>query len=323
MSAPPNYIEYICDPANEQPGFYPRKHTVLHKLNEEANAQYWPANEVHLDKDRNDFKGLTPDEQHVIMYVQMFFSQSDGLVQKNLGENFLNKIKIREALDFLITQNHAEMVHNQTYGNIIDHLFTDSPDLKEKILHAIQNFPEIKQISKWYEKWCDSGNFAEQLFAQVPSEGVLFQACFAILNWIRQYKGNILQGLTKANKLISIDETLHATFFAELYRMLRYRLTNERAHEIMEEAVEYATDFMNNAVKSPIIGLNANDMNTYIKFVADEWLIKTGHPKKWFVSNPFGWMVLAACETKGNMHEVVITAYNDKPDDSKGLAEEF
>jgi ribonucleotide reductase beta subunit family protein with ferritin-like domain len=317
-------IPYLCDPANEQPGFYPRRHKNLDSLVEAAEAQYWPASEVILDRDRADFKKLTPDEQHVIMFVQMFFSQSDGLVQKCLGENFLNTIKVREALDFLIIQNHSELVHNKTYGNIIEHLFADNPVLKEKIQNAIENFPEIKQISKWYAKWLGEENtFGEKIFAQVFSEGLLFQGCFAILYWVRQYKGNILPGLTKSNELISKDETLHATFFSELYKMVEDKLTNEKAHEIVEEAVEYATIFINNAVRAPVIGLNAKDMNQFIKFTADSWLIKCNHPPKWKVDNPFGWMIMMACQPKTNMHEGKPTEYNDMPDNTDGIADDF
>jgi ribonucleotide reductase beta subunit family protein with ferritin-like domain len=319
-------VEYILDPANEQPGFFPRKHAKLDELCEKHNAQYWPASEIRFENDADDFKNkLNKDEQHIVMYVQMFFSQSDGLIQKNISVNFLEKIKIREALDFLHTQNHSEMVHNKTYGIIIQHLFANDLALCDKITHAIKNFPQIKQISLWYDKWCGStAPFAEILFAQVPSEGLLFQGCFAILYWLRQYKGTVLTGLTKANELISKDENLHATFFAELYTMLENKLTDTRAHEIMDEAVSYAADFINNAIRVSVIGLSAESMNEYLRFVADYWLVQTGHPKKYNAKNPYKWMVLMAVAPKTNFHEKMPTAYADLDDNSKRvLVEDF
>jgi ribonucleotide reductase beta subunit family protein with ferritin-like domain len=314
-----NYVEYICDPRNEQPGFFPRRHLELHELYKKHTAQYWPSTEVRFENDRIDFREkLTDDERHVIMYVQMFFSQSDGLIQKNLSVNFLNTFTLREAIDFLSVQNHAETVHNETYGLIIQELFSDQIELCDKITHAIANFPQIKKMSLWYGKWCGSTNpFAEVLFAQVPSEGLLFQGCFAILYWVRHYKGAILAGITKANELISKDENLHATFFATMYRMLGKRLTDERAHEIMDEAYTYASDFINNAIRASVIGLNADTMNTYLMYVADYWLTECGHPKKYNVKNPYPWMIMMAAPPKTNFHEKVVSAYGDTPDKTK------
>lgn len=313
-------IEYICDPKNEQFGFYPRRHKKLDQLNDKANANYWPATEVQFKSDFNDFKQMTPDEQRVIMKVQMFFSQADGIIQKTLSVNFLNIITIRESIDFMATQNHVEMIHNQTYGNIIKILFADDDVLQNKILHALENYPEIKKISSWYDKWMsDDNTLAEKLFAQILSEGLFFQGAFVIIFWIRQYKPGKLPGVTKANKLISIDEELHASHFTELYNMLKKKLTNDEAHAIIGDAVSYTIDFTNNALESPIIGINANDMAQYIRYVADSWLDRTGHPKKYNAKNPFGWLIMMACEEKTNFHECKPTAYNDSHDNSAGI----
>jgi len=316
--------EYICDPNNEQFGYFPRRHKDIDDLVVKANKQYWPASEVILTTDRDEFLKLDKGKQHVVMFIQMFFSQSDGLVQKNISSNFLNEITLREAQDFMHTQNHVEMIHNQTYGNIIEHLFSNDSKTKNKIQNAIENFKEIKDISMWYDKYMDSSiPFNHRLFAQIFSEGLMFQGCFAILYWIRQYNGDILRGLTKANELISKDENLHAEFFTLMYNKLSNRLSSEDAHDIVKEAVGYSVNFINNAINAPLVGINAADMEIFLKFTADYWLSNVGYTKIWNHQNPFNWMVLMALQVKTNFHEGTPAEYADGSDEEDGLDHDF
>lgn len=325
FNEPQEMVEYICDPKNEQHGYYPRKHPILDKMCNDANAAFWPASEVRFVDDYNDFKTLTEDEQRVVMKVQMFFSQGDGLIMKTVNTNFANVITIREALDFIAIQNHVEQVHNQTYGNVINVLCEGNDELRDRIRNAIDNFPEIRKISGWYNKWITIDcSFAHKLFAQILSEGLFFQGAFVIIFWIRQYKPGKLKGVTNANRLISIDEKLHSEFYTELYNMLFEKLPVETAYEIIDEAVGYSIEFTNVALEAPIIGLNANSMSDYIKSVADSWLVQCGYPPKYNVQNPYGWLVMMACEEKSNMHDAHPKAYNDRPDMTIGtISDDF
>ena len=79
-------------------------------------------------------------------------------------------------------------------------------------------------------------------------------------------------------------------------RHLRTKLTPERLHTIIREAVEIEQSFLCDALPVDLIGMNARLMEQYIQFVADRLLVALGAPKLFSVSNPFDWMELLSLQ---------------------------
>ena len=79
-------------------------------------------------------------------------------------------------------------------------------------------------------------------------------------------------------------------------RHLRTKLTPERLHTIIGEAVEIEQSFLCDALPVDLIGMNARLMEQYIQFVADRLLVALGAPKLFSVSNPFDWMELLSLQ---------------------------
>lgn len=59
---------------------------------------------------------------------------------------------------------------------------------------------------------------------------------FCAIFWLR--KRSIMPGLTFSNELISRDEGLHTDFGCHMYSLLNKKLSMERVHEIVKEAVD-------------------------------------------------------------------------------------
>ena len=100
-----------------------------------------------------------------------FFAASDGIVNENLAENFVNEVQYSEAKFFYGFQIMMENIHSETYSLLID---TYVKDEKEKgiLFRAIENFPAIKKKADWALKWIDSPSFAERLIAFASVEGI-------------------------------------------------------------------------------------------------------------------------------------------------------
>lgn len=79
-------------------------------------------------------------------------------------------------------------------------------------------------------------------------------------------------------------------------RHLRNKLSSERLHAIIGEAVEIEQSFLCDALPVDLIGMNARLMEQYIQFVADRLLVALGAPKMFSVSNPFDWMELLSLQ---------------------------
>jgi ribonucleotide reductase beta subunit family protein with ferritin-like domain len=65
-----------------------------------AQASFWTAEEIDLTADIPDWDRLTDNERHFISHVLAFFAASDGIVNKNLSNNFATKITASEARCF-------------------------------------------------------------------------------------------------------------------------------------------------------------------------------------------------------------------------------
>jgi ribonucleoside-diphosphate reductase subunit M2 len=65
-----------------------------------AEASFWTAEEVDLSKDMTDWAKLKKDEKYFISNVLAFFAASDGIVNENLVERFMQEVQIPEARCF-------------------------------------------------------------------------------------------------------------------------------------------------------------------------------------------------------------------------------
>jgi ribonucleoside-diphosphate reductase subunit M2 len=121
-----------------------------------------------------------------------------------------------------------------------------------------------------------------------------------------------MPGLTFSNELISRDEGLHADFACLMYKLMKHKLSDETVHEIMRGAVEVEREFICDALPCGLIGMNADQMTQYIKFVADRLLTALGHPMLYNVQNPFDWMELISLQGKTNFFEKRVGEYQKK-----------
>ena len=141
---------------------YPIKHQDIwdkYKLHIQA---FWTPEEVSLHDDLRDLETLNDGEKHFIKHVLAFFAASDGIVNENLAENFVNEVQYSEAKFFYGFQIMMENIHSETYSLLIDTYVKDDKE-KDKLFKAIETFPAIKKKADWALKWIESDSFAEDL----------------------------------------------------------------------------------------------------------------------------------------------------------------
>ena len=118
-----------------------------------------------------------------------------------------------------------------------------------------------------------------------------------------------MPGLTFSNELISRDEALHCEFAVLLYSKLVKQLPVAKIHDIIKEAVDIEIEFICDALPCKLIGMNADLMTQYIKFVADRLVVQLGYKKIYGVENCFPWMELISLEGKTNFFEKRVGEY--------------
>jgi ribonucleoside-diphosphate reductase beta chain len=303
---------------------FPIKHRDMWDMYKKAEMSFWVAEEIDLHQDLVDWERLTADEQHFIKHVLAFFAASDGIVNENLAINFMNEVQYPEARCFYGFQIMIENIHSETYSLLIDTYIKDSAE-KDRLFHAIDNFPSIMKKAEWALKWISSESFAERLIAFAAVEGIFFSGSFCSIFWLK--KRGLMPGLTFSNELISRDEGLHCQFATLLHnRYITDKVTPERIQEIICSAVEIEKEFITESLPVSLIGMNSKLMEQYIQFTADFWLQALGCQKVYNVENPFDFMDMISLQGKTNFFEKRVAEYqkvSDKAIDFDKLDDDF
>lgn len=287
---------------------FPIKHEDIWQAYKTQQAMIWTAEEIDFQQDITDWEQkMSDDERFFIKHVLAFFAASDGIVNENLAENFVNEVQYTEAKFFYGFQIMMENVHSETYSLMIDTYIKDSKE-KDYLFNALETFPPVKKKAEWSLNWIDNGNFAQRLIAFAAVEGIFFSGSFCSIFWLK--KRGLMPGLTFSNELISRDEGMHMEFAVLLYtKHLKNKLPKEEVQEIITTAVEIEKEFVTESLPVRLIGMNADLMGQYIEFVADRLLVELGNDKVYNVSNPFDFMDMINLQGKTNFFEKRVGEY--------------
>lgn len=140
-------LEPLLKPNPRRFVIMPIKYDDIWAMFKKAEASFWTAEEVVLDKvglfllfnlpepfvplnvqyyrpfslqDFRDWEKLKPEEKKFISHVLAFFAASDGIVNENLVERFFQEVQIPEARFFYGFQITIENVHSEMYSLLID-----------------------------------------------------------------------------------------------------------------------------------------------------------------------------------------------------------
>lgn len=299
--------EDLLVPENSRFTVFPIKYPEIWEMYKKMQAAFWTAEEIDWSKDKHDFKKLNDNEQRFIKYVLAFFSASDTIVNINLGERLSQEVQPLEAKITYQFQMMIENIHSEVYALQIDNIIEDKNE-KEIILNAIETVPCIKAKTDWMLKWVKStDDFATRIVAQAIAEGLFFSGSFCAIFWLKQK--NIMPGLISSNELIARDEGMHCDYSIMLYHMLKNKLTQDKVHEMFKEAVNTEKIFICDSLPCSLLGMNSDLMEQYIKFVADQLIVRLGYEKIWNLENPFTWMEALSIEGKTNFFEYRPTQY--------------
>jgi ribonucleotide reductase beta subunit family protein with ferritin-like domain len=302
----PKYTRFTVKPIDP-------KFQEIWNLYKKQQEVYWTAEEIkYTNDDINDFESLKTEEQFFLKQVLAFFASSDGIVNYNLRERFLQEftpIEIQIAYGF---QLMMESVHGEVYSDLIDNIIKD-PEERKKLLDAFKETGPIKKMMDWAIKWIHSQEaIGTRLIAFAIIEGVFFSGMFASIFWLKKQRAQgklFLEAIVKSNRFIARDEGLHVEFACELYKHINNRVPQNIVHEMFKEANDISNEFMRDAIKCDMIGMNLKLMSQYINYISDFLLNKLNYDKLYNNTNPFTFMDTISLHTKDNFFENRPDAY--------------
>jgi ribonucleoside-diphosphate reductase beta chain len=301
-------IEPILQENKNRFVIFPIKHHDIWERYKMMEASFWTAEEIDLSQDLNDWNNkLNEDERYFIKHILAFFAASDGIVNENLAENFVNEVQYAEAKFFYGFQIMMENIHSETYSLLIDTYVKDENE-KSDLFNALDVFPAIKKKADWALKWIESDSFAERLIAFAAVEGIFFSGAFCSIYWLK--KRGLMPGLTFSNELISRDEGVHCDFAVHLHNHhLINKVPKERIRSIIVDALNIEREFITESLPVSLIGMNAGLMTQYLEFVADRLLVELGCDREYNVANPFDFMDMISLQGKTNFFEKKVAEY--------------
>mgnify|MGYP001254497589 FL=1 len=301
-------VEPILKENKDRFVIFPIKHHDLWEWYKKCEASFWTAEEIDLHQDLTDWSTkLNDDERYFIKHILAFFAASDGIVNENLAENFVNEVQYSEAKFFYGFQIMMENIHSETYSLLIDTYVKDDAE-KDNLFNAIEVFPAIKKKADWALKWIESDSFAERLIAFAAVEGIFFSGAFCSIFWLK--KRGLMPGLTFSNELISRDEGVHCDFAVHLHNNhLVNKVPKERIKQIITNALDIEKEFITESLPVSLIGMNAKLMTQYLEFVTDRLLVELQCEKIYNVTNPFDFMDMISLQGKTNFFEKRVSEY--------------
>jgi ribonucleoside-diphosphate reductase beta chain len=267
-------------------------------------AAFWQAHDftIAIAEDKKQLHLLSKDEMHFIKMILAFFASSDLIVNKNLTKRFISEVGILEVQCAYAFQRMMENIHSETYALLID-AYCDNNQEKDFLFNAVKNVPIVGKKAAWAEKWISSHRpFRERLIAFACVEGIHFSGSFCAIYWIKE-RGR-LPGLTGTNGSIAPDEGKHTELAVLIHDILSVKTDPCVAKQIVEEAVELEIEFITEAIPCKLVGMNANLMAEYIKFVANRLLLQFGYNSIYEgVKQPFTFMDRISLGNKSNFFE--------------------
>jgi ribonucleotide reductase beta subunit family protein with ferritin-like domain len=185
------------------------------------------------------------------------------------------------------------------------------PQEEALLLSSIQHVPAIKEKAAWALEWLNKdAPFAQRLVAFMCVEGIFFSGSFCAIFWLK--KRSIMPGLCFSNELISRDEGSHLEFAVALYSHLQHKADESVVRAIVQSALDIEESFITEALPCKLIGMDAEQMKQYIRYVGDRLMKQLGHQPIFGAENPFAWMETISLEGKTNFFEKRVGDYSKR-----------
>ncbi|WP_084039184.1 ribonucleotide-diphosphate reductase subunit beta [Demequina sp. NBRC 110053] len=278
-------------------------------LYNQAVANTWFPNEIQLGEDLADFKKMTDEEKHAVTFLMSYFNPNELLVNKALAFGVYPYINAPECHLYLAKQMWEEANHCMSFEYVLETFPLDRDEAYESHVTvpsmAAKEAFEVKFIRRMTEETLDitttegKKDFVRNLVAyNIILEGIWFYSGFMVALSFRQR--NLLRNFGSLMDWVIRDESLHLQFGINL--ILTVLEENEDlqdpdfADEIRQmilDAVDMEEAYNRDLLPKGILGLNADYVNQYVRYLADRRLEELGFDAHYNVSNPAKWMATA------------------------------
>ncbi len=293
-------------------------------------ANHWMPQEVNMSADHNLWntkEGLTEGERMIVKRSLGFFSTADSLVANNLVLAIYRHITNPECRQYLLRQAFEEAVHTHAYQYIIESLRMDEAEL----FNMYREVPSVAMKADWALPYTQSladptfhtgtpetdQRLLRDLIAfYVIFEGIFFYVGFAqVLSLGRRNK---MTGTAEQFQYILRDESMHLNFGIDVINQIKIENPSlwtknfqEEMITLIKKGVELEQQYARDTMPQGVLGLNAEVMSEYLRFIGNRRLAQIGLPEQYKgATNPLPWMSeIIDLKKEKNFFETRVTEY--------------
>jgi len=310
-------------------GLAPLKYEWAYEIYKNMRANHWEPEDIPMQKDVEQWRSteISDVERWIIKMGIGYFSAAEGIVGDNIIHVIRELVSAPELNLVFRRHGHEENIHADSLVYMVSSLginpheceamLEDIPTIRDKTDFVVSNSRGLRRdmdMSVFENKQALARNIF--MFGQVM-EGTQFYGLFGMI--LSLYRQNKFPGIGQMFSYTLRDESNHI----ELLRNLLMDLVDENPEiwtdefkadlrATMEEGIRLEKAFIRDCLPVDSIGLNAEEFEEYIDFIADRRLLACGLAplKEEAASNPFPWLAeMMDIKKEQNFFEGRVTEY--------------
>jgi ribonucleoside-diphosphate reductase beta chain len=258
---------------------------------------HWFPEDVPLHNDVKDWQTMTDEEKNLLTQIFRLFTQSDVDVGAGYVDRYMRIFKKPEARMMMSSFANMESIHQHAYSLLLDTV--GMPEVEYKAFAEYEAMADKHEyINAVKVTKGDKKSIAKALAIYSGfTEGLqLFSSFIILLNFPRFGK---MKGMGQIITYSIRDESMHVEAMTKLFReFIKENIdlwTDDFKKEIYQacrEMVDLEDRFLDLVFEQgDIPGLTKQEMQQYIRYIADRRLLQLGLKPNYEVKeNPLNWL---------------------------------
>ena len=277
--------------------YKPFDHPWMFDYYSQQNQMHWFPEDVPLHNDVKDWQTMTDEEKNLLTQIFRLFTQSDVDVGAGYVDRYMRIFKKPEARMMMSSFANMESIHQHAYSLLLDTV--GMPEVEYKAFSEYEAMADKHEyINAVKVTKGDKKSIAKALAIYSGfTEGLqLFSSFIILLNFPRSGKTKCMgQIITYSIR----DESMHVEAMTKLFReFIQENIdlwTDDFKAEIYQacrEMVDLEDRFLDLVFEQgDIPGLTKQEMQEYIRYIADRRLLQLGLKPNYEVKdNPLNWL---------------------------------
>lgn len=294
------------------------KYPIFDKLTQQQLGFFWRPEEVSLQKDRNDYLELRPEQKNIFTSNLKYQTMLDSVQGRGPCLAFLPFCSLPELEGCIVTWDFMETIHSRSYTYIVKNLYSNPSEIFDTIIEDKKIEERAESVTKCYDDLIEMGykyqltpdkvdiyELKKRLWKALITvnilEGLRFYVSFACSFAFGELK--LLEGSAKIISLIARDESQHLAVSQRIINnykeiendkvMLKViKDTDAEVYKMYDDAVNSEKQWATYLFKQgSMIGLSEKLLHQFVEYTANRRMRAIGlEPKYETKINPLPWV---------------------------------